>query len=68
MAYISEDLHSIKEMINVMDEDVLDRYCQQGCLDEETVEKIENVVGYLAFSADEYDAWASINAGHGIDD
>ena len=67
LAYISQDLHSIKEIVDAMGEDVLDQYCQHGCLDEAAVGEIENVDGCLAFSAEQYDAWATRNAGQAAD-
>ncbi len=43
----------MKQLVEALGDNALERYCTSGHLDEETVAKIEGVAGCLAFDADE---------------
>ena len=53
IAHIADHLPSIKELVEVMGDDVLDHFCRHGFLDEDTVARFEEVEGCLALGLDD---------------
>ncbi len=56
LRHISQNLHSIKQLVEALGSNALDSYCSYGFLDRGTVAKIGNVTGYLAIDVDEEDS------------